>query len=252
MRRFEDRVALVTGASRGIGLAVARRLVDEGARVVLTGRDPDTLAGAVETLGADRAAAVAGKVDDAEHRAQAVATTVERFGRIDHLVNNAGINPVFGPALQIERAAVDKILAVNVVAALEWTRDAVAAGLGAHEGASVVCTGSAAGLTASPGIAFYGVSKAALLNLTAQLAVELAPRVRVNAVAPAVVRTRLARRLYEDDEAAVAARYPLGRLGEPEDVAGPVAFLLSDDASWVTGQTLVLDGGVSVRPWGEG
>lgn len=252
MNRFEGRVALVTGASRGIGLAVAQRLADEGARVVLTGRRAETLDEAVAAIGPERAVGVAGKVDDPEHRAVAVATTVERFGRLDHLVNNAGINPVYGPLLDMDRAAVDKILAVNVVAALEWTRDAVAAGLGAHDGASVVCTGSAAGLTSSPGIALYGVSKAALLNLTAQLAVELAPRVRVNAVAPAVVRTQLARRLYEDDEAAVAARYPLGRIGEPADVAGPVAFLLSGDAAWVTGQTLVLDGGVSVRPWGEG
>lgn len=250
MARFEGRVALLTGASRGIGFAVAERLVAEGASVVLTGRKQDALDEAVAALGPDRALGVAGKADDPEHRAAAIASTVERFGRIDHLVNNAGINPVFGPALQVEPAAIHKILAVNVVAALEWTRDAVAAGLGQAEGASVLSTASVAGLAASPGIAFYGVSKAALMNLTAQLAVELAPRIRVNAVAPAIVRTKLGAALYEGREQEVAARYPLGRLGEPVDVAGPAAFLLSGDAAWVTGQTLVIDGGASVAPLG--
>lgn len=248
MGRFEGRVALVTGASRGIGLAVAQRLVAEGASVVVTGRKQDALDQAVATLGSEHALGIAGKVDDPEHRAAVLAATHDRFGRLDHLVNNAGINPVFGPVLQIELAAVHKILAVNVVAALEWTRDAVAAGLGATGGASVVCTASVAGLTASPGIAMYGVSKAALMNLTAQLAVELAPRVRVNAVAPGIIRTKLGAALYEGREDEVAARYPLGRLGEPDDVAGPVAFLLSGDAAWVTGQTLVIDGGAAVAP----
>jgi NAD(P)-dependent dehydrogenase (short-subunit alcohol dehydrogenase family) len=248
VRRFEGRVAVVTGASRGIGRAIVEGLVAEGARVVVTARKPEALAELVEKLGADHVLTVGGKADDPAHRAQTLAATLDRFGRIDHLVNNAGVNPVYGPALEIEPDAIRKILEVNVVAALEWTRDAVAAGLGA--GGSVVCTSSVSGLAASPGIAFYGVSKAALVNLVQQLAVELAPGVRVNAVAPAIVRTRLARALYEGREEEVVARYPLGRLGEPADVAGPVAFLLSDDAAWITGQTLTIDGGSSVRPIG--
>jgi NAD(P)-dependent dehydrogenase (short-subunit alcohol dehydrogenase family) len=245
MRRFEGRVALITGGSRGIGLALAGRLLSEGATVVLTGRKPESLDEAVSRLDAiepGHAVGVAGKADDADHRADVFALVRDRFGGLDHLVNNAGINPAYGPALEIESSVVRKILEVNVVAALDWTRSAVDAGLRR----SIVNTASVAGLSASPGVAFYGVSKAALLNLTQQLAVELAPGIRVNAVAPAVVRTRLAQALYAGDrEAALAAAYPLGRIGEPEDVAGPVAFLLSDDAAWITGHTLTIDGGAS-------
>lgn len=242
MQRFDGSVAVITGSSRGIGFAVAQRLVREGARVVLTGRKQDALDEAVAQLGPDRASAVAGKADDPAHRRATITHALERHGRIDHLVNNAGINPVYGRAAEIDADVARKILEVNVVAALEWTRDAVAAA----DLASIVNTASLAGTVASPNIAFYGVSKAALINLTQQLAIELSPAVRVNAVAPAVVKTRLARALYEGREAEAAANYPLRRLGEPDDVAGPVAFLLSRDAGWITGQTIKIDGGASV------
>ncbi|WP_395245591.1 SDR family oxidoreductase [Agromyces sp. MMS24-K17] len=250
MQRFEGRVALITGGSRGIGFAIARRLASEGAAVVLTGRKQDALDAAVAELAdefdAGAATAVAGRADDPEHRAAVFAHLAERHGRLDHLVNNAGINPIWGPALEADPAAIRKILEVNLIAAFEWTRDAVAAGLGR----SVVNLSSISGLAAAGNIPFYGVSKAALINLTVQLAHELAPGLRVNAVAPAVVKTAFARALYEGREAEVAAEYPLARLGEPADVAGPVAFLLSDDAAWITGQTIVIDGGASIRPIG--
>jgi NAD(P)-dependent dehydrogenase (short-subunit alcohol dehydrogenase family) len=141
--------------------------------------------------------------------------------------------------------AAAKILAVNVLAPLAWTRRARDAWMGEH-GGSIVNVASIAGLRPSPGIGMYGISKAALIRLTTELAVELGPRIRVNAVAPAIVKTKFATVLYEGREEQVAAAYPLRRLGVPEDIAGVVAFLLSDQASWITGQTLVLDGGVTL------
>lgn len=241
--RFTDTVTIVTGSSRGIGLGIAQRLVAEGGSVILTGRKRDALDAAVEGLGPN-ASAVAGAADDPEHRAAVFAHVAATHGRLDHLVNNTGINPAYGPLTAVDLCAARKILEVNVLATLEWTRDAVAAGLTR----SVVNVASVAGLGASPGIGMYGASKAALINLTAQLAYELAPGIRVNAVAPAVVKTAFARALYEGHEAEAAAAYPLNRLGTPDDIAGPVAFLLSSDAAWITGQTLQIDGGAGIKP----
>jgi NAD(P)-dependent dehydrogenase (short-subunit alcohol dehydrogenase family) len=246
MEALKDRVAIVTGASRGIGLGIAAELVRQGARVCVTARGQEALDTAVAKLGGpDVAIAVPGKCDDPEHQAETVAKTMEAFGSLDMLVNNTGINPVYGPIADVDPVAAAKILAVNVLAPLAWTRRALDAWMGEH-GGSIVNVASVAGLRPSPGIGMYGVSKAALIRLTTELAVELGPRVRVNAVAPAIVKTRFATALYEGREEQVAAVYPLKRLGVPEDIAGAVAFLLSDQASWITGQTLVLDGGVTL------
>ena len=246
MNSFKDRVAIVTGASRGIGFGIARELVQRGAKVCITARKPEPLAEAVNELGGkDVAIAVPGKADDADHQQEAVARTIEEFGRLDMLVNNTGINPVYGPIVDVDPQAAAKILGVNVLAPLAWVRRARDAWMGEHGGA-VVNVASIAGLRASSGIGMYGVSKAALIRLTVELAVDLGPGIRVNAVAPAVVKTKFATALYEGREDQVAAAYPLKRLGVPEDIAGAVAFLLSDDAGWMTGQTLVLDGGVTL------
>jgi 3-oxoacyl-[acyl-carrier protein] reductase len=246
--RFADRVAVVTGASRGIGLAIAARIVAEGGRVLITARKPEGLQAAVEELGGpEHAAFVAGRADDPDHQREVFATVAERFGHLDVLVNNTGINPAYGTLTELDEAAARKIMDVNVLAALSWARQALTAGLGSREGAAIVNIASVAGLHPAPGIAYYGVSKSALIGLSMQLAAELAPRVRVNAVAPAVVKTKFAAALYEADEAAAAANYPLGRLGDPTDIGAAAAFLASDDAAWITGQTLVVDGGSSLR-----
>ncbi|GAB49286.1 SDR family oxidoreductase [Mobilicoccus pelagius] len=246
MNRFEGKVGIVTGASRGIGLAIAQRLVDEGAKIVLTARKPEALAAAVEQLGGEEhAVAVPGNAADPDRQAVAIRTAIDRFGSLDLLVNNTGINPAYGPLMKLDLDVARKILDTNVVSSLAWVQQAHAAWMGEHGGA-IVNIGSVAGLRAAPGIAFYGASKAALIHLTEELAVELGPTIRVNAVAPAVVKTDFAKALYEGREEKAARGYAMRRLGVPEDIAGAVAHLLSDDASWTTGVTMVLDGGATL------
>ena len=245
----ENKVAIVTGASRGIGLDIARRLVSDGARVVITARKTEALDAAVKALGGPaHALGFAGHADDPAHQDEVVAAARDTFGHLDYLVNNAGINPSYGPMLEMDVEVARKILEVNVLSAFGWTQKVVRAGLGSAEapGGAIVNVASIAGLGATGLLGWYAVSKAALIHLTAELGSQLGPDVRVNAVAPGVVKTQFAQALYEGREEQVAARYPLKRLGVPDDIAGVVSFLLSSDSSWITGQTLVIDGGVSL------
>ncbi|MGA4843295.1 SDR family oxidoreductase [Streptomyces sp. G45] len=237
------KVALVTGASRGIGYGIAEALVARGDRVCVTGRNEDALKEAVERLGADRAIGVAGKAHDEAHQSVAVERTMEAFGRVDFLVNNAGTNPVFGPMADLDLNVARKVFETNVISALGFAQLTWKAWQGEHGGA-IVNIASIAGVGASPFVGAYGMSKAAMVNLTLQLAHEFAPKVRVNAIAPAVVKTKFARALYEGREEEVTSAYPLGRLGVPSDIGGAAAFLTSAQSDWITGQTLVVDGGL--------
>jgi 3-oxoacyl-[acyl-carrier protein] reductase len=241
----------VTGASRGIGLGIAERLVADGAKVVITGRNKEALDEAVAHLGGPRVArGVPGKADDAAHQDDVIRQAIEHFGSLDLLVNNAGINPVYGPMVGLDLDAARKMFEVNCLSALSWTQKAHGAWLAEHGGA-VVNVSSVSSVRSAPNIGFYGATKAMLNSITQLLAVELGPDIRVNAVAPAVVKTKFAEALYVGREDDVAHAYPLKRLGEPEDIGSVVAFLLSADAGWLTGQTLVIDGGVTLTAGGE-
>lgn len=244
-RRFEGKVAIVTGASRGIGLGIAQRLVDEGAKVTITARGQETLDEAVAQLGAENAIAVAGKGDDPAHQDEAIAKTIEAFGLPNVLVNNTGINPTYGPLIEMEDRAIEKIFKVNVLSTIQWTRKVYNAAM-KDNGGSILNLSSIAGVRQPQGIGFYGASKAMVTHVTKQFAMELGPNIRVNAIAPAVVKTKFAEKLYEAGEEKVAAAYPAKRLGVPEDIAAAAAYLLSDEAGWITGELLIADGGVTL------
>jgi 3-oxoacyl-[acyl-carrier protein] reductase len=243
--RVDDKVAVVTGASRGIGQGIAAELLAAGVRgVVITSRKPENLATAAAELGhSDRVLAVAGKADDDAHAAEAVAAAIETFGGLDILVNNAATNPVGGNLIDVDMKAVDKIWAVNQRGPLVFSREAWTQWM-QDNGGSIVNVASVGGLQPGPLLGAYNVSKAALIFMTRQLAFELAPTVRVNAIAPGIVKTRFSKALWESNEENAAGLHPLGRLGEIDDVTGAVVYLCSEAAAWITGVTLPIDGGV--------
>jgi NAD(P)-dependent dehydrogenase (short-subunit alcohol dehydrogenase family) len=247
MADFTGKTALITGATRGIGFGIASELISRGATVCITARKPEELERAIAELdpdGTGRAISARGSADDTDHQRPAVEATIAAFGRLDFMVNNAAVNPQFGPLVDADLGAVRKIFDVNVIATLAWTQLAWHAWQ-RDNGGAILNVASVGGLVAGAPIGAYNASKAALIHLTRQLAGELGPTVRVNGIAPAVVKTFFAKALYESDEQGVADMYPMKRLGLPSDTSKLAAFLLSDDASWITGQTVVIDGGIT-------
>jgi NAD(P)-dependent dehydrogenase (short-subunit alcohol dehydrogenase family) len=247
--RFDltGRVALITGASRGIGSAVAEALAEHGASVVLSSRkqaDLDAEATRINGRYPDRAVAIAAHAGRQEDLERLVKGAMDRFGRIDILINNAGTNPYVGPVLEAEPAAWDKTFEVNVRGIFLLTKLVYKAWMEEH-GGSVVNVASVGGLRPGPGLGVYNITKAAVIFLTRQLAREIGGKVRVNAIAPGLIKTRFAQALWENEAILnrIVAANPMARIGTPEEVAGAVVFLVSDAASYVNGDVIVIDGG---------
>jgi len=247
--RLDGKTALVTGASRGIGRAIAEGLAQSGANVMLSSRKLDALeraggeiSGRLGVAGGQLAVFEA-NAGDPDAAAACVAATVERFGAVDILVNNAATNPYYGPTIDIEVRAFDKTVEVNWRGPLVWTQCAWRASM-AERGGVVLNVASIGGMSVETNIGIYNGTKAALLHLTRELAAELSPAVRVNAIAPGLVKTDMARALWEPNEEGIARHIPLQRLGEVADIANAAVFLCSDAASWITGTSLVVDGGM--------
>jgi NAD(P)-dependent dehydrogenase (short-subunit alcohol dehydrogenase family) len=247
--RFDltGRVAIVTGASRGIGSAIANALAEQGADVVLSSRKQADLDAEAERINArfpGKATAVAAHAGRQEDLERLVSTVMERSGRIDILVNNAASNPYFGSLLDAELPAWDKTFEVNLRGVFLLTKLVYAASMEKNGGA-VVNVASVGGLRPGFGLGVYNITKAGVIMLTRQLALEIGSKVRVNAIAPGLVKTRFAEALWGNEEIMkrVVSSNPMGRIGEPDEIAGAVVFLVSDAASYVNGEVIVIDGG---------
>jgi NAD(P)-dependent dehydrogenase (short-subunit alcohol dehydrogenase family) len=249
---FAGKTAIVTGGSRGIGKGIAALFLQHGAAVMVASRREASLIAAVEEM-SGQTTHHAGieyfvtRADDSEQAAACVHETRRRFGSVDILINNAGTNPFYGALTDIAASQIEKTTNVNLVAPLVWSQLVWHSWMKEH-GGTIVNMASTGGILADRGMGWYNTTKAGLIHLTKQLALNMAPRVRVNAIAPGLIRTDMARALWEADEQALAKSMPLERLGLPRDIANAALFLSSELASWITGQTLVVDGGVTLRP----
>jgi len=244
---MEGKVALVTGGSRGIGKAIAATLAASGAKVMISSRKLDALEAAAVEMDGD-VAVFAGNAGDPEVARQCVAATIERFGGLDILVNNAATNPYYGATLGVDEGRFDKTFQVNLRGPLFWCQAAWDQAMKDTPGV-MVNIASVGGLRSEAGLGVYNLTKAALIHLTRQLANELGPT-RVVGIAPGLVQTDFAAFLVDNFGERLAQQLPLQRLGEPQDIANLAVFLASDAASWITGDTYVIDGGAGVRSAG--
>ena len=246
------KVAVITGSSRGIGKAIAERFAEHGAKVAISSRKLDAceeVAAQINTRhGSGSAIAVAANISSKQALQDLVTTTAQRLGPIDVLVCNAASNPYYGPMAGISDAQLRKVLDNNIVSN-HWLISAVAPGMIERQSGSIIIVSSIGGLRGSPILGAYCISKAADLQLARNLAVEYGPHnVRVNCIAPGLIRTDFARALWDDPKllAERSAATPLRRIGEPDEIAGAAVFLASSASAFMTGQTLVVDGGVTV------
>ncbi len=241
---LRGKTAIVTGASRGIGKAIAKSFVDAGAQVMLTSRKLDALQAAAKEMDGetDVFAANAGEIDQAQ---ACIDATIKRFGKIDILVNNAATNPYYGETLGVDSARFDKTFQVNLKGPLFWSQAVWNASMQNNPGV-ILNIASVGGLRAEQGLGVYNLTKAAVIHLTSQLACELG-KTRVVGIAPGLVKTLFASVLIENVGDKLASALPTKRLGEPQDIANLALFLCSDLATWITGETYVIDGGAGVR-----
>ncbi|GHB72844.1 SDR family NAD(P)-dependent oxidoreductase [Persicitalea jodogahamensis] len=248
--QINDKVAIVTGASKGIGESIARFLADAGANIVLSSRkqaDLDALAVEMREQGSE-VSAIAAHVGDRAQLRELVEKTIDTYGGVDILVNNAAANPHYGPTLEFPESAFDKIMQVNVQSVLELTK-LVQPSMKARGGGSIVNISSIAGLTPDPGLGMYSVSKAALNMLTKVLAKELgADGIRVNAVCPGLIKTKFSQALWEDEKtlARFTKHLPIARMGTVEEIARITLFLASPASGYCTGGIYTADGGTTI------
>jgi NAD(P)-dependent dehydrogenase (short-subunit alcohol dehydrogenase family) len=240
---FEGKVALVTGASKGIGKAIAKTLAESGAKVMMSSRKEDQLRAAAAEINGETEVFAANAGDVAAGRA-CIDATIERFGGLDILVNNAATNPYFGESLGVDEARFDKTFQVNLRGPLFWTQIAYERALREKPGV-ILNIASVGGMRSEVGLSIYNLTNAALIHFTRQLASEIGPN-RVVGIAPGLVKTDFAAVLVDNFGDSLAKRLPLKRLGEPQDIANLATFLVSDAASWITGETYVIDGGAGV------
>jgi NAD(P)-dependent dehydrogenase (short-subunit alcohol dehydrogenase family) len=254
---LEGKVAIVTGGSRGIGEAIARAFASQGARVVVAARKMEGVSAVAASIakdhGSDRVFAVAAHTGKEEDTVRLVREAITHFGKVDVLVNNAGTNPHFGPLLSAENGAWDKTFEVNLKGYFWCAREVARHCIGREAPGSIVNVSSVAGLLASPMQGVYSMTKAAVISMTKTLAVELAAsKIRVNCIAPGFIDTRLSSAILKNEELLkhVIERTPMGRYGTPDEIAGGAVYLASDAASFLTGHTLVIDGGMTTGSLG--